>query len=122
MFNFIFNLLKFISSNDFITILMELIIVIIWLYSIYYPRTKKNSGFLMKRGSPNWEFFPIAFGSLSLIVVEIIGNSTIFREYKNILIIANLLILFKLCFNSDWFRNKIVGFYIKYKEKIEKLG
>jgi len=122
MFNFIFSLLKFISSNDFIAVLTELIILIIWLYSTCYSITRKNSGFLMKRGNISWEFFPIAFGSLSLIVVEIIGNSTIFKEYKNILLVTNLLILFKLCFNSDWFRNKIVGFYIKYKEKIEKLG
>ena len=92
------------------------------IYSLLFSVLNRNSGMIVTRGNGSWELFSIMFGLVTLITTEILNNSSIFGEYKNLVFILNTSIIFYLCYKSDWFRNKTVGFYSKLKDKLERLG
>lgn len=117
----IVNLFLSLIKNNGVTILFESIYLIFFLKSLYYSYIRKNGCLgALKRGDKSTKLFPIMFGILTLFITEIIGNSTIFGDYKNFVTIINLIVIFYLCFYSDWFRNITVGFLDKILNKTEK--
>lgn len=70
----------------------------------------------VKRGELSWAYFPIAYGILLTISIGMITVLNACYIWKILLIVADSYILFKLCFFSGWFRNKIVGIFSKSKE------
>ncbi|MEL7666500.1 MAG: hypothetical protein AAGU06_03705 [Candidatus Shapirobacteria bacterium] len=114
------NFLSELPKNDIIFIFLEFILVFLFLKSILYLLKNRN-GFLIKvkRSGGSFESLQIMFGIATLFTVEIINNSCILGDYKNLIMVINLLIVFYLCFYSDWSRNKIIGFIEKIKNKTE---
>ena len=76
----------------------------------------------VKRGEISWAYFTIAYTIILTLIVGIISLLDIINWILRVGIIIGLAILFfYLCFFNDRFRNKIVGFFSKSKEHIEKI-
>ena len=76
----------------------------------------------LKRGEKSWAYFPLAYNILLTIFTSIISVIPDFRYswiIKITLVLFCFYFFYKLCFNNDWFRNKIVGIFSKSLEKIE---
>lgn len=86
-----------------------------------YKLKGENISTEIKRGEISWAYFPIAYGILLTISIGIIQLiETLEWYYRIILILVVAVIIFRLCFFSAVFRNKIVGLFSKSKEFIEK--
>ncbi len=99
----------------------ELILFLVFMYSLYKDVSSRGSGLVVKRGQESWAYFGLVNGIVSLILIEIINSSSALTEYKVILILLNLSIALYLCFFNSWFRNQIVGFIERSKSKAENL-
>ncbi len=87
--------------------------------------TAKSSASLegsVKRGEISWAYFPIAYSIILTLITGVISLLDIIGWILRVGIMIGLAILFfYLCFFNDYFRNKIVGFFSKSKEHIEKI-
>ena len=63
----------------------------------------------VKRGKESWTNFHIMYGLLSVVFVLAINTTEVLKGFKTIITLADLSILFYLCFFNGWFRNKIIG-------------
>jgi hypothetical protein len=60
------------------------------------------------RGQESREQFHLAYGLVSVIVLQIVGVAESARGYKVILSLINLAVVVYLCYFSGWMRNNIV--------------
>lgn len=95
---------------------------ILFIFAFIIDQANKNSGRVVKRGDKSKKIIT-RFSSviISYLVLQIITNTEILKEYRVILIITNLSLVVYLCFFNNWFRNKIIGFYIKIENRMEFL-
>ncbi|MBU2578900.1 hypothetical protein KKA09_02175 [Patescibacteria group bacterium] len=76
----------------------------------------------VKRGEISWAHFPIAYTIILTLFVGIISLLEIICWILRVELIIGLSILFfYLCFFNDYFRKKIVWFFSKSKEHMEKI-
>jgi len=76
----------------------------------------------VKRGEISWVYFPIAYSIILTLTIGIISLLDVVDWILRVKIMVGLAILFfYLCFFNDGFRNKIVWFFGKSKEHIEKI-
>ena len=84
----------------------------------------KKSKLSMKvtRSITSWEYLIISYNILTVFFIAIVSVSIYFNEYKIIIIVVDQIFLVYLCFLSSWFKNKIIGTFIKIKslEEIHK--
>lgn len=73
----------------------------------------------VKRGEKSFGWFVIAFTSLLAFGLAIITTLSLGKITVAIILLYTILI-FWLCFLSDWFRNKIVGWFSKLENRIER--
>lgn len=103
--------------------LLQILILLLFAYAFVkdkgWLKKKGSIDAVVKRGEQSWSYFPIAFGILSVVIIEVIGITDTLGNYQAILIIINLLILLYLCFFSGWFRNKLVGFFSRSRQMEE---
>lgn len=112
---------RWVLKDGIVLPVFELTLFIVFLYSFYKEVSRRGSGLVVKRGQEGWAYFGLVYGIVSLILIEIINSSSALMEYKVILILLNLSIALYLCFFNSWFRNKIVGFIERSKNKAENL-
>ncbi len=74
----------------------------------------------VKRGEKSWNYFVTSFGILSGLVLAIVALLDIDWQYKVILVIISVVLIFYFCFVNDGSRNKIVGIMTRLQEKEEK--
>src|SRR5437870_13086053 len=60
-----------------------------------------------------------AYGFSSVIILQLINSSETFKGNKVLISIADIAILFYLCFFNGWFGNKIIGRVSKWESKPE---
>ncbi len=88
--------------------------------------TAKSSASLegsVKRGETSWAYLSIAYSIILTLIIGVISLLDIISWILRVGIMMGLAILFFcLCFFNDYFRKKIVGFFSKSKEHIEKIG
>jgi len=75
---------------------------------------------IVKRGEKSWNYFYLAFGIISIILMQVINSSEALKGYKTFISLTNLLMLLYLAFFNSWFRNKIIGIINKSKTKEEQ--
>jgi len=75
----------------------------------------------IKRGDISWAYFPIAYTIILTLTVGVISLLEMVHWILRIVIIIGVAgLFFYLCFFNDYFRKKIVDFFDKSKEHIEK--
>lgn len=72
-------------------------------------RKKPGVSFTLMRGEESMNWFFVAYGLTSVIIIQIINSAETFGGYKTLISLLNLAMLCYLSFFNNWFRNKIVG-------------
>lgn len=109
------------TQDKYIFWLFQGLLVIFTIIGILVEFSNSNSGRVVTRGSQSRNIFYVIYGILSVIFLSIIQVTSEAKEYKVIITIVDLLLLMYLCFFNSWSRNKIMGLYIKFESKVEKL-
>lgn len=99
----------------------QIVLFIIFLIALFIDKINLNSGKNVTRGKESQYALYYIYGIFIVIVLQIISSTKESENYRTILILSNSLILLYLCFFSSWSRNKIIGFYSYFKQKIERL-
>jgi hypothetical protein len=98
---------------------LHLGLLILVLCSILGSHRMKRDMAPVKRGEKSWNYFYIAYGILSVIVIQIISVSDFAKGCKVFIVFVDLGTLLYLAFFNSWFRNKIIGFIVKSQTKEE---
>jgi hypothetical protein len=98
---------------------LHLGLLILVLYSILGSHRMKRDMASVKRGEKSWNYFYLAYGVLSVIVIQIISLSDFGKGCKVFIVFVDLGTLLYLAFFNSWFRNKIIGFIVKSQTKEE---
>lgn len=106
-------------SDKVMIILLQLSLLILVLYRILGSQKMKQDGVSVRRGEISWSQFPLAYGILSVIVIQVISLSESGKGYKVFITLVDLGVLLYFAFGDDWFRNKIIEFVVKAKTKEE---
>lgn len=108
-------------SDKFFFWLFQTVFIFIFLHSAFMEKINENSGRTVKRGKEGQYALYYIYGILSVILLQIVSSSTAIKDFTTFFIILNSFILTYLCFFNSWSRNKIIGIYNKFKNKIEQL-
>ncbi len=115
------DFLSFLVRDEIIFPLFQLFLFLFLLFACFQDKLHKGSGRIVIRGKEGWDYFPLTYGIISVILLQIIGIANSLKEYKAIITLLDLSGLLYLCFYNSWFRNKIIGFLNKSKNKVESL-
>lgn len=74
----------------------------------------------VKRGPESWNKFNLAYGILSVLVVQVVSASSAYEEHKVFFSLLDLGLLLYLCFYNGWFRNQLMKFVISSQEMQER--
>ncbi|MCD6295511.1 MAG: hypothetical protein J7M20_11490 [Deltaproteobacteria bacterium] len=94
-------------------------LLVLVLYSILGSHRMKRDMASVKRGEKSWNYFYLAYGILSVIIIQIISLSDFGKGCKVFIVFVDLGTLLYLAFFNSWFRNKIIGFIVKSQTKEE---
>lgn len=111
----------YLFSDNYVFPAFEIFLVLVFIYAFLADRLKRGNGIAVKRGAKGRSIIvKISSVIISFFVFQIVDSTETLKEYRIILILVNLFIVAYLCFFNDWFRNKLIGIYIRFEEKIEK--
>ena len=100
--------------------ILEGVILITLLFSIW--QDAKSTGFAkVKRGKESLSDLRIGYGIASVALVALTSSIGFLAKYRVITMIINLSVCIYLFFFNGWFRNQIIGYFMKAREKWEKL-
>lgn len=116
--------LKVFSSDAFFFKFLQIFLWIfgfICLLNDYKPNCMKNGiEATVTRGEKSWSHLNLMYGILSISILEVNNNTTALNGYISIINVADLSLLFYLCFFNSYFRNKIIGVISSSQQKEEK--
>src|SRR3954463_11857781 len=84
----------------------------------YFPRPLEATLSVI-RGPESQRQFHLAYGLLSVIVLQIINAAEALHGYKTILSILNVTVLVYLCYFSSWVKNKIVTLVLAWQRRAD---
>jgi hypothetical protein len=113
------NSIKFISGDSVVFVALHVGLFLLVLYALWCERKMKSDMVRVKRGKDGWNNFYLAYGILSVIVIQIISISEYGKGYKVLITIIDLGLLLYLAFFKCWFRNKTIGFIVESQTKEE---
>jgi glucan phosphoethanolaminetransferase (alkaline phosphatase superfamily) len=76
----------------------------------------------LTRGESSWAYFPIAYNiflTLTVGIISVLPVCILEWQLKILLILLFAILYFYLSFYNDWFRNKVVGVFMKSAEHVE---
>lgn len=118
--NNLFSILTLLASDCFILPLFELLFLVVFFYALALEKGWiKSSGPAIIRRGENFNYFQIAYGITTLVLIQIINSAEALKGYKTIISFIDLVLLTYLTFFNSWFRNKIISFIIASQEKVE---
>ncbi len=87
-------------------------------YGLFVKKTGVTA--IVTRGEESWNKFYLAFGIVSVVLMQVINSADALKGYKTIISITNLAMLVYLVFFNSWFRNKTISLISKSQQKKEK--
>lgn len=94
-------------------------------YSVFYELRLKarpvNPGKGVGRGAESRQQFVITWSILSVLITQVVSDYGPL-SHQGLAVtasVANILLLWLLCFRSDWFKNATVGVWMKINQAIE---
>ncbi len=75
---------------------------------------------VIKRGKESFEYFIVAFNVLSAFLIAVISISEIQTICKIVFISFSVFGVYYLCFKSFFFRNRIVGFFVRSRDREDR--
>lgn len=116
------SFLAYILSDKVTFIFFELLFLLFFVFAVWKNWRYRSSPFSVTRGKTSWDYFYLAYGIVSVIMIQIISVSESLKGYKVLISILNVGLLLYLMFFNGWFRNKIVGIIQKSKKMKEGGG
>jgi hypothetical protein len=113
------NILLYFFQDKYIFPAFQIFLLVLFLFALVKEKFSRDMA--VKRGQEAQNFLYIAYGIISFDITQIISNSEAGKDYKVLLTIIDLLLILHLCFYNSWSRNKLIGFYVKFKNKVERL-
>jgi hypothetical protein len=112
-------------SDEIFFLILQTILTISFLWGLYdeYCRNKNKGGIGMyvTRGEGSRKVFTNVFVGVALIVItQLILSADFLNGYKVATITLDLIQVAYLCLYNTWFRNKIMNYYAKFQNKIDK--
>lgn len=71
------------------------------------------------RGEKSWSYFQFMYALLAVVFVEVNSTAEALKGYKTVVTIADLSVLFYLCFFNSWFRNNTLNVIGKSQRKVD---
>ena len=115
------DLIKLLLTDSVIFIALHIGLICLLVFSLIGEWIMKRDLCGVKRGNESWSHFALAYGILSVIVIQVISISEFAKGYKVIITIVDLSIFLYLTFFNSWFRNKTIRFVVASKTKEEYL-
>lgn len=117
------NLIKFYSQDEYAFLFVELVFISLFLYATckdWWGR-RKETGYTMKvrRGNAGQKKLGSLLTILFTVIIFEFSLTVSIDGYKTLFTILNMYLAYRLCFSS-WFRNKLIGFIIRYEKFVEK--
>ena len=112
-----------VSNGKFVFAILQTIFVLLWINAERIEKKwfirKSGVSATVKRGEPSIKIFFAVYAITSLIAIELISVADFLNDHQFTLMVINLTILTRLSFYNSWFRNKIVGLYMRMSAKEE---
>ncbi len=74
----------------------------------------------VKRGEISWGYLSLAYGIVSVVLLQVINVAEVLEGHKTIMSLVHLVMLAYLTFFNSWSRNAIIGIISRFKEKWER--
>lgn len=103
--------LKVFFSNSSIFLIIQILILIIFLYAIIGDKKKELEKFAPKNQKLNE--LVLAYSIISVSVIQAVSSLDVLSDFKLSIIIANLVAVFYLSFMSPWFRRIIERVFLR---------
>lgn len=100
---------QYIFHDSVVFVALHIGLIALVVYAIWGERKMKSDIASVKRASKSWDYFNLAYGMLSVVVIQIISISEFGKGCKVLISIFDLGLLFYLAFFNSWFRNKTIG-------------
>lgn len=112
----------YLLSDNIIFPLFECLLMLIFLFGLLQDHLNRHSGRVVTRGEKSQRIIiGVASAIIAVVSNQIVANTDVWKNYRVILMLLNLFITSYLCFFNGWFRNKIMGWWIKFEKKQENL-
>ena len=112
--------LKLIISDVVVFWVFQVVLYLVFVFSLYKDIFKEKIGveILLKRGKDSRDIF-ILTGSAAIntLIVVIFSISEVPENSKLFLYLINVAIILYLFFFSNWFTNRLIGFYTWHTNK-----
>lgn len=104
--------------------IFQALFLVLFLYAFakdrgWFTRDIDFSG-IVKRGKESWANFHLMYGLLAVVFVEAINTTQTLKGFKTIITLADLSVLFYLCFFNGWFRNKTIRIIVASQNMEER--
>jgi hypothetical protein len=83
------------------------------------PRGSDSAELSVQRGPESREQFYLAYGFVSVIVLQVVNAAQTLQDHKTILSILDIAILVYLAYFSGWMRNKIINGVVAWRARPE---
>ena len=108
-----FSFITVLFGDAVIFIMLQLLILFIFIYAGTVGRRNREQALL--HDGQTLSHFVLAYGVISAAVIQAISAADMLAGFKLIVTIADLLVVFYLCFSNAWFR-RIVAEAITKKQ------
>lgn len=108
-----------IFSDSIVFVALHVGLLALVIYAIRGEWKMKHDMVSVKRGDKGWNLLCLAYGILSVVVIQIISISEFGKGYKVIITVMDLAILLYLAFFNSWSRNIIIALFVLSKNKEE---
>lgn len=105
-------------GDKIIISIFEIAILIFLIFAIIKDniiKRKRGVKLTVIRGDISWRNLTYAFGTLSLLSMQIVELAEFLKGYKVIVNLFNQIVFSYLCYGNNWLRNKIIGLYSKLR-------
>jgi hypothetical protein len=114
------NLLSFAMSDKFGFCLFEILFFLIFLYALWKDKISSCRGIISEitRGEESRNVFMVSASAFTTLVLSIIFTISSYpKEGRMVFYLINLGMVIYLFFYSRWFTNKLVGWWINFKQR-----
>ena len=84
------SILGYLLSDKVTFIFFELLFFLFFIFAVWKNRQFRSSGGTITRGEKSWNYFYLAYGIASVIMIQIISVSDSLKGYKGIISVLNV--------------------------------
>jgi len=83
-------------------------------------RRRRMIGLVVRRGDQSRTKIHLAYGFVSVMMLQVINSTQAWKSHKTIISIVDLTLLLYLSYWNTWYRNKVIGLTSGWERKAEE--